>query len=448
MAIATLSTQTLRPVQRTTKASRSLTPVQLAEYIYPSRNNGNHLTLARLKNGPKANVIIGQDGDRFIGIEGASIWLLAHFSPYAKKKLLDERASNLSIPNGSKQTIQWIYKYMQAGEIDAHDQDKFEWLSVDSLVLLYTHSAFLEYKSLMDRALGRLKGKYYDVLPTVDEIKTFQVCVPPLYDHAVSILADEMANPWACSYSAYSELAISDQAFCDKLENTIKDLLARRVEASEKYYATTKNRQVLWSKQYYENVKNAKVDLTEQDMSKREVVNLPEAVDSKSKDSPPPKKKRGGRKADTRKSTKPHESTLDKHDAPSEAYIQGSKALKSKPVNRFNCFYCGEEGHIAHNCTTKATDTLKAADKAKETKRPALTCYNCNEEGHIARNCEVSAPINISPRRDSTGRNRNSRRAQNDRFARRIDVTGNGEGIRTCDREVRKGEVTRTGLII
>lgn len=97
----------------------------------------------------------------------------------------------------------------------------------------------------MDRALQPLKGKYYHVLPTVDEIKTFQVYVPTLYDHAIGILADEMAHPWACTYSAYSELAMVDQASCEKLENAIKDLLARQVEASEKRYAITKNRQVL-----------------------------------------------------------------------------------------------------------------------------------------------------------------------------------------------------------
>lgn len=112
MATETLSTHTPGPVQRTSKPSSFLTPLQLAEHVSPCKQHFHHLTLASLKNGPKPNVIIGPDGDRFIGIEGASIWLLAHFSPYAKKKLLDERASNLSIPNGSKQTIQWIYKYM------------------------------------------------------------------------------------------------------------------------------------------------------------------------------------------------------------------------------------------------------------------------------------------------------------------------------------------------
>lgn len=94
MAITTQSTHTTRSVQRTKKPLRLFTPLQLAENLSPSKQSNNQLTLSRLKNGPKANVVIGPDGDRFIGIEGASIKLLAHFSPYAKKKLFDEHASN------------------------------------------------------------------------------------------------------------------------------------------------------------------------------------------------------------------------------------------------------------------------------------------------------------------------------------------------------------------
>jgi hypothetical protein len=446
MAFTTQSTNTLQPVQRLKKPSSFLSPSQLAEYVSPFEHYGNHLTSARLKNGPRVNVIIGPDGDRFIGIEGASINLMAHFSPYAKKTLLDERASTLSILNGSKQTIQWIYKYMRAGDIDAHGQEKFESLSVDSLVLLYTHSAFLEYMSLMDRAFGRLKGQYYDSLPTVDEIKTFQVCVPPLYEHAINILADEIMYPWACSYSAYSELAMSDQAFSDKLDQTIKDLLARRVEASEKYYATTKNRQVIWAKQYYKTVKNSKVGLTEQEVSKRVTVDCPIDLDSKPKDSAV-KKERVGRNAKACNSTNPLADTMNNQYPTSGAHNEaGTNARKSKSAHNFSCYYCGEDGHIARNCTAKAAATIQAADTIK---RSTIVCNNCKEEGHIA--CICNAPAKVSEKtvkRDATGRNRNVRRPQKDRADRRIDVAGNGEGIRTCDREVRKGEVTRTGLII
>lgn len=446
MAISQQSTNTLEPVQRVKKPSSFLSPLQLAAYLSPPKQHDNRLTLARLKNRPKTSVIIGPDGDHFIGIEGASIHLMAHFSPYAKKKLLDERASNLCIPNGSKHTIQWIYKYMQAGETDAHGQEKFEWLSVDNLVLLYTHSAFLEYTSLMNRVLGRLKGQYYDSLPTVDEIKTFQVCVPPLYEHAINILADEMIYPWACSYSAYSEFAMEDQAFSYKLDQTINDLLARRVEVSEKYYATTKNRQVIWAKQYYETVKTAKVGLKEQEVSKRVTVDCPIDLDSKPKDAAV-KKERVGRNAKARNSTNALADTMNNKDPSSGGHNEaGAKTRKPKPANHFSCYYCGENGHIARNCTAKAAATNQAADAIK---RSTIVCNNCKEEGHIARICNAPAKVSEKTvRRDATGRNRNVRRPQKDRADRRIDVAGNGEGIRTCDREVRKGEVTRTGLII
>jgi hypothetical protein len=105
MAVSTEFTHTPRPVQQAKKSSNFLSSLQLTEYASPSKQYHSHLTLARLKNGPKTNVMIGPDGDRFIGIEGASITLMAHFSPYATKKLLDERASNLCIPNGYKKTI-------------------------------------------------------------------------------------------------------------------------------------------------------------------------------------------------------------------------------------------------------------------------------------------------------------------------------------------------------
>jgi hypothetical protein len=288
---------------------------------------------------------------------------------------------------------------MQAGETDAPGQERIERLSMDSLVLIYTHSAFL---------------------------------------------ADEMICPWACNYSAYSELTIVDQAFCDKLAETIKELLARCVEASEKYYATTKNRQVTWAKQYYKNVKNAKLDLAQQDTSKWVIVKLSPDVDSKPNDSFAVKKKCAVGNAKARKSTRPLAGTPDMQDPSSGEHNESvTKTRKPKPVNILNCYYCGEEGHNARNCRAKAADAIK------ETKRSTVTCYNCNQEGHVARVC--NAPAQVPEKtlgRDATGRIRNIRRPQNDRFDRRIDVTGNGEGILTCDREVRKGEVTRTGHII
>jgi hypothetical protein len=207
-------------IQRTKKPARLLTSAQLTA----------------LKKGSKANVIIGPDGDCYIGIEGASINLLVHFSPHAKKELQDEGATNLWIPNGSKGSIRWIYKYMQAGEADTEDQEQFESLSFDKLGSVYAHCAFLEYQPLMDRAFGRLKGKFHASLPAVHEIKTLQVFIQPLYDTAINILAHEMINPWESCYSAYSELAMADSTFGDKLEEAIQNLLAHRVKVGKNYY--------------------------------------------------------------------------------------------------------------------------------------------------------------------------------------------------------------------
>jgi hypothetical protein len=336
----------------------------------------NYLTPNRLKKGPKANIVIGRDGDRFIGLEGASVNLLAHHSPYAKKKLLDEGATVLCIPDGPKQPIQWIYKYMQGAETDAQKQVAYESLSFDNLVSVYTHSAVLEYQSLKDRVAGHLKDKYNITLPTVKEMQTLQTSVRPVYEHVINILAHELANPWACNYTAYMDLTTTNEEFCENLEKAMKNLIDHRVSVGKKYYATTRDRQVLRSMRYYENVKNTKFEHLDAD--------LPTATDGKFNNYSTIKKQRSGR-----------------------------------------------------------------------TKGQKVTCYNCNEEGHIARHCSLPRKAKVSnhtgnnsPIRDTADRNRYFRHAQTNRFANRIDVAGNGEGLRTCDREVRKGEVTRTGLVI
>ena len=70
----------------------------------------------------------------------------------------------------------------------------------------------------------------------------------------------------------------------------------------------------------------------------------------------------------------------------------------------------------------------------------------------MARECTVEVPDTgvefvgaTRPVRATAGRNKHFRHAQRDR---EIEVAKNGEGLVTCDREVRKGEMTRLGLIV
>ncbi|PVI04031.1 hypothetical protein DM02DRAFT_652048 [Periconia macrospinosa] len=66
-----------------------------------------------------------------------------------------------------------------------------------------------------------------------------------------------------------------------------------------------------------------------------------------------------------------------------------------------------------------------------EAKARAPVCYHCKVAGHMARECPQRKKGNYHYRKSHV-----------------IQVATNGEGLRTCDRVVRKGEMTRTGLII
>jgi hypothetical protein len=76
--------------------------------------------------------------------------------------------------------------------------------------------------------------------------------------------------------------------------------------------------------------------------------------------------------------------------------------------------------------------TAEIKEKAKKTKRTPPTCYNCHIRGHVARDSTVKAVQPVQ---------KTKRSAPN-------CYSCNEEGLRTCDREVRKGELTRTDLVI
>ncbi|PVI04028.1 hypothetical protein DM02DRAFT_519581 [Periconia macrospinosa] len=131
----------------------------------------------------------------------------------------------------------------------------------------------------------------------------------------------------------------------------------------------------------------------------------------------------------------------------------------------------GEDYYARFNDKTH----VQAIQKVKA----APTCYKCNVVGHVARFCSAANPkdIKATPRRqydkEKTKDSKATRRGQYDmqktndiKATRRgpynkqkgrgqnagwfpvIQVATNGEGIRTCDRVVKRGEMTRTGLII
>jgi hypothetical protein len=143
---------------------------------------------------------------------------------------------------------------MQAGETDPQGEDTLEELSFDNLVLLYTHSASLQYQHLMDRVVGRLKDKYHDALPSVGDLKTYGHFVPPLYEYSVGVLAHEMVNLWACNYTAYMEFAKTNPAFGDALGKAIQDLLKHRVQVSKDFFARSTDRNAKSSQNYYDNL--------------------------------------------------------------------------------------------------------------------------------------------------------------------------------------------------
>ncbi|KAL1797543.1 hypothetical protein ACET3X_004149 [Alternaria dauci] len=207
-----------------------------------------------LKKGPKVNIVVGHDDNRYIGLENASVKLLAHFSPTAQKKLVEEQRKILAIPNGSKKVIICIYKYMQAGEHDVAGQESFEALQPSTLTTIYQHCEFLEYESLKKRIYNRLKGRFYKALPTVQEIEFYQTSIPELYEHLLHCLLDEMVNPWTRDYGPYSRLAETNKAFGEALDDAMDGFLISRVKASEAYYQNTKNRHTVWAVKYIKAV--------------------------------------------------------------------------------------------------------------------------------------------------------------------------------------------------
>ncbi|KAI4950735.1 hypothetical protein J4E91_004620 [Alternaria rosae] len=346
----------------------------------PKTNQLTPKQLADFRKGPKATIVIGPDDDRYIGLESASVNLLAHFSPVARKKLIEERGTVLIIPDGSKNSIRWIYKYMQAGEREPIDMGTFEALNSDALIVMYKHCDFLKYDSLKKRIFNRLKRKFCHTLPTVDEIKRYQHSIPALYDCAICCIVDEMARPWTCSYESYFELANTNEAFSKALDYALQKDIASRIKVSEGYYRHTKDRRVIWAVNYIEDIPAGRRPYTKFNNMSSNVSSWRYQQKGKAA--------RGlfnNVKADTNGVPGNVPALTAKHD----------KKHVNKVYTSFTCHKCGGEGHMARYCTTATageTVTATGVTHKKPEQRPGPVCYTCKGTGHVSRNCPKDKP--------------------------------------------------------
>jgi hypothetical protein len=257
---------------------------------------------------------------------------------------------------------------MLANEQDPAGLDAFDALPSDVLFRIHQHCAFLEYKPLMQRIQGRLKGKFYGSLPTGDDNQALQKSIPELYQHAISCLSKEMINPWTCNYTSYYALVETNEVFRKDLGKAIRELLDARVKNSDKYYRPTKNPHVIWAIRYRENVLSGvppskfKNSATQSIKSNKQTEGAAPSLfyktESPAKDS-----------TDTLQATEGFQGT-----SSGVAQQQNLKAKKS-----FTCHKCGGEGHMARKCQAKIEDVIE------KTERPPSKCYGCGETGHIHR---------------------------------------------------------------
>jgi hypothetical protein len=340
-------------------------------------------------------------------------------------------------------------------------------------LLVYETCAFLEYEPLQKRIEGRLRGTFYNALPTVDKIKVYQALIPSLYKYAVRCLCNEMVHPWACNYVSYYELAEANQTFGKDLGDGLRKLIDERVMSGKEYYQRTKDRHVIWAIKYVDGVLSG-VNKT-----------------SARKPAQSAKKTEGEEPNLFNKSKTTGEVAAGPEEVQATS-IQPQQ--KSKAKQPFTCYNCGGEGHLARNCNVQIEDVKKAereepicygcnetghirrncpVEQSHETNdgeglqasskpvrkpktREPFLCYNCSEEGHISRDCTVEvaeetvefvgASITV---KDTLSRNKHFRRTQRNReIGYKIDTNKFSGGNTTCDCEVKKSEKTRTGLII
>ncbi|KAF2259251.1 hypothetical protein CC78DRAFT_592515 [Lojkania enalia] len=399
--------------------------------------------LLKLKSGATTCIFVGPKGDQFIGVEGAYVKVLAHFSGLAKQKLVVEHGSRLSIPDGSKSVVVWIYKYMLAGEKDPKGLQRFKDLTIQDLVKLYSHCAVMEYSSLHEKASKRLEYKLCTVVPDVQSIRNISAFIPSLTDAAAGAIARLIVRPLAMNYTPYIQHAEHDNVFGAKFDALIQELLEERVAASERYYfQTLPNRGVQESSQYYRSLTPPPPPLLLKGINKvaSTGVGARGRGDNGSNSSPvvvstnlptkPKKSKKSywSKKARSRKNKRgepaekvsypvTHEAT-EEDCSPNKPIVRLPNPLDSKKValDKDNKAMEGEKKKgkryrpRSHKSRAKAEnveaptftqdpENVLATSEAMKMKQQLtmarhnlhLVCYNCNRKGHVAHYCNTTA---------------------------------------------------------
>jgi hypothetical protein len=203
-------------------------------------------------------------------------------------------------------------------------------LDTDTLIFIYQHCASLNYQSLVRRVRGRLRRKFYEALPIIEEIKFYQSSIPALYEFAIRCLSNEMVNPWAHTYVYYYVLAESNALFGYDLGKAMRELLDARIKRAEEHYRITKDRQVRWAIKYIDSVLAGRCPGAANKPAKHSKTEAP-SLFSKSKF------------------------------VANEAQVAQPVAMVPAPKVKTSavCYTGGEKGHLARNCTVEIKDLVE-----------------------------------------------------------------------------------------
>ena len=147
-----------------------------------------------------------------------------------------DRVASLFIPNGVKDAVVWIYRYMASGEHDPAGHRPFEALSIQHLVSLHRHCTVLGYGTLADKTTKRLQYLLRTTVSTVRELELVVLAMPTLFDELALQAAHKLLQPSTVDLTPYTELALINPGFKDVLHTTVDKILIQRIEASRRYY--------------------------------------------------------------------------------------------------------------------------------------------------------------------------------------------------------------------